>query len=144
MVKVLLSLALIIGSFPAYGQVYANQVYGQLQDSYTTLRKFGNIKLEKTIISNVTDDSGDQWTFYMYANRQYFIAGACDSDCSDVDLYITRENSTYRLSEDKKADDKPIISIKPTVSGNYTITLKMYDCRENICYQGFSVYSIVD
>ncbi|MEL6638066.1 MAG: hypothetical protein AAFW73_11920 [Bacteroidota bacterium] len=130
----------VCGSLSA--QVYSDQVYQQLKKSYNTLRQYGNVKLEKTIITNVTDDETDGWTFYMSSSKTYFIVGACDNDCSDLDMYITRANSSYKIREDRETNDIPVISYTPSVSGRYTITLKMYSCSASICYQGFSVYSL--
>jgi hypothetical protein len=124
-----------------HSQTYSDQVYDQLKSAYNTLRQYGSIKLEKTIINNVSDDTNDGWTFYFSSSKKYFIVGACDNDCSDVDLYIRRENSSYTIAEDEKPNDMPVLSFNPSSSGRYTVTLKMYNCSESICYQGFSIYS---
>ncbi len=143
MKKFLLSSLIALFSFGSISaQSYSDQVYFQLKSAYSTLREYGNIKLEKTIITNVKDNETDGWTFYLSSHKTYFIVGACDNDCSDLDMYITRENSAYKIEEDNRAGDLPVLSIRPASSGRYTITLKMYSCSESICYQGFSVYSL--
>ncbi len=131
---------LTLGNISA--QTYSDQVYNQLKRVYSTLRQYGDVKLEKTIINNVADDISDDWTFHFSSSKSYLIIGACDNDCSDVDLYITKPNSSTNIAKDTERNDNPVLSFKPTYSGRYMVRLKMFNCRESFCYQGFSIYSI--
>ena len=123
-------------------QVFSDQVYSQLKDSYMTISKFGDVVLESVVITFSTNDEFDSWTKYMSSDRTYFIAGACDSDCTDIDLYLGLEGSSEILAEDNDMDDKPLITFNPPEDGYYIISTILYNCDQAICYQGFSVISM--
>ena len=135
-------LALFCSAYSATAQTYVNQVYTQLQATYQSIRQLGTgLQLEKMVVNKVRDDTSDGWTFYFSSSKTYYIVGACDNDCSDIDLYVKRDGTSYNVAKDEDDDDKPVVSFKPSISGKYQITMKMYNCTSTYCYQGFSIYS---
>ena len=138
-------LLVFVSSFPAVlpaQNSFADQVYNQLQSSYTSVKpNFASLKLERTIINNVSDSESDSWESYFEGGKNYVVMGACDNDCSDVDLSITQDDGSTTVVSDTDSSDKPVVSFKCSYSGRYTISLKMYDCNSSYCYSGFAVYS---
>lgn len=70
----------------------------------------------------------------------YFIAGVCDSDCSDLDLRIYSADSTKPVAEDQAADDAPMLNFSAPKSGRYMLAVDMAECSESMCYYGYRVY----
>ena len=70
----------------------------------------------------------------------YFIAGACDEDCSDLDLRIFAADNTTPVAEDTAEDDAPMLNFKAPRSGRYMLAVDMAECKESMCYYGYRVY----
>jgi hypothetical protein len=70
----------------------------------------------------------------------YFIAGACDEDCSDLDLRIFAADNTTPVAEDTADDDAPMLNFKAPRSGRYMLAVDMAECKESMCYYGYRVY----
>ena len=70
----------------------------------------------------------------------YFIAAACDEDCSDLDLRIFSADSTTPVAEDTKEDDYPMLTFTAPKSGRYMLAVDMAECKESTCYYGFRVF----
>jgi hypothetical protein len=76
----------------------------------------------------------------LVAGVSYFIAGACDEDCSDMDLRIFSADSSTPLAEDTKEDDYPMLTFTAPRSGRYMLAVDMAECKESMCYYGYRVY----
>jgi hypothetical protein len=70
----------------------------------------------------------------------YFIAAACDEDCSDLDLRLYSPDSTTPLAEDTKDDDYPMLTITAPRTGRYMLSVDMAECSEGSCYYGYRVF----
>lgn len=80
----------------------------------------------------------EQWDsldLYMNSGSYYHIIGACDDDCSDLDLILYDENNN-EISRDTKTDGVPIVEVNPRWSGNFTLRVRMYRCNVNPCHYG--------
>jgi hypothetical protein len=66
----------------------------------------------------------------------YFI-GACDENCSDLDL-IVRDSSGREVGRDLEPDDVPIVVFQAT-AGTYTVEVSMAGCSAN-CHWGVGVF----
>lgn len=70
----------------------------------------------------------------------YFIAAACDQDCSDMDLRIFSPESATPLKEDVGDDDYPMITFTAPRTGRYMLAVDMAKCSEATCYYGYRVF----
>lgn len=73
------------------------------------------------------------------AGVTYMLMGACDTDCDDVDLRIFAPGGKL-LDSDAASNDFPVLSITPTVSGEYSVRVTMARCDTSICYYSLGVY----
>ena len=94
-----------------------NQVIGVLEDGGTS---YVEIRLEEGV--------------------RYLIAGACDQDCTDLDLRLLRGDDFDAIISDVEVDDVPIIQFTAPASGLYLLGVDMADCSEDVCYYGFRAY----
>lgn len=76
---------------------------------------------------------------------RYFIAAACDQDCSDMDLRLFSADSTTPVAEDTKDDDYPMVNFVAPKTGRYMLAIDMAKCGEgdastSMCYYGYQVF----
>lgn len=67
--------------------------------------------------------------------RTYTFMAACDSDCSDIDFAIIYDGQ--ELIARTEVDDFPQQVFTPLSATDYSIQVKMYSCRTNVC--GFAL-----
>lgn len=76
----------------------------------------------------------------LVGGASYFIAGACDGDCTDMDLRIFAADSSTPVAEDTAEDDAPMLSFTAPKSGRYMLAVDMAECSESMCYYGVRVF----
>src|SRR5688572_7912464 len=138
--KVLVASLLIAAPAPLAAQDYAEQVWTQLQAAYHGALQGENYRLRNYILGNINQGATDRWTFWFDQASEYGITGACDEDCSDLDIVVEDANGNV-LASDEADDDFPVVFFIPRSSGNYTVNVKMYSCSEQPCYFGFGVFN---
>lgn len=126
----------LLGRAPdAHAQTYANQVLQQLEAMSQAQRGF---TLENYIIGHLAQGRADSWTFALAENTKYLITGACDTDCSDVDIIVEDANGDVVVKDDTE-DDVPVVTIETKAAGQYTVNVYMYTCETKTCYFGFGL-----
>jgi len=71
----------------------------------------------------------------------YAFIGACDNDCSNVDIELIDMNTGGVVANDMLPDDFPIASYRPNANGQYMVRLLMQACTTSPCYAGVRVVS---
>jgi hypothetical protein len=71
----------------------------------------------------------------------YAFIGACDGDCTNVDIELIDMNTGGVVANDMLPDDFPIASYRPTANGQYMVRLLMQACTTSPCYAGVRVVS---
>lgn len=69
------------------------------------------------------------------AGTTYTVRGACDSDCSDLDVTI-EDAAGKTLVSDTADDDRPTATFKAPSTGQVRVTISMATCKATICYYG--------
>lgn len=67
------------------------------------------------------------------------VTGFCDSDCGDLDIYITDENGTV-VAQDTDTDNTPTVTFRPTASHAYDMRVLMYQCSQDPCYYSVGAF----
>jgi hypothetical protein len=65
-------------------------------------------------------------------------AGACDQDCSDIDLEVGTSDGVV-LGSDYEANDRPVVRVSPG-AGRFIVSSSIYQCSTATCYYGIGVY----
>lgn len=77
------------------------------------------------------------FTVSLKGGTQYSVVGMCDTDCSNLDAYLT-DSSGNLVDSDVEDDDFPIVSA--TASGTYTVRLVMKACSSAPCAFGVKAF----
>ncbi len=136
----LLAAGLFLGASAQYAaaQSYAQTVWSQLQRGYEHVNQ-NDYKLKNYILGRLDDSETDSWSFFLSAGTQYMVIGACDEDCTDIDIVVKDEDGDV-VAQDFADDDVPIVRFTPSASGRFTIETSMYDCTAYYCYFGFGIF----
>jgi hypothetical protein len=133
------ALGLVLGSpSDAAAQSYAQQVWNQLQRVYSVANA-SEYRLRNYIVGHLNSGNSDSWTFPLTANTEYLVTGACDNDCSDLDIFIKDANGNT-IAQDTSTDDIPMVRFTTRAAGRYTVDVRMYQCSVNPCYFGFGIF----
>jgi len=74
----------------------------------------------------------------------YFVYGACDGDCSDLDL-SAHDADDLPVDDDDEDDDSPMLLIISGESGDELhVVVDLVDCEAETCVVGVGVYEIGD
>lgn len=71
---------------------------------------------------------------------EYAILGACDDDCSDLDLRLFSDRGNTQVDVDDDASDLPMVTVTPERTGNYRIQAEMYACSSEPCYYAIGIF----
>jgi len=119
-------------------------VLRQLDAAGATVRASGltdaSILSRNQIIGMLEDGGKSYIEVRLEAGVDYLFAGACDHDCSDLDLRIFDSQTFDQLGADVDMDDVPVISYRAPKSGPFLVRVDMADCSESVCYYGFRTY----
>jgi hypothetical protein len=91
-------------------------------------------------MGRLDDDANESLTIPLDAGSEYILIGACDQDCSDMDLTVY-DPSGNEVASDLATDDHPTLHIKGAVQGSYRLKVAMPACRANPCRYGVGVWS---
>lgn len=72
---------------------------------------------------------------------EYGFIGACDGDCTNVDLELISMETGGVVANDMLPDDYPIFGFTPPTNGQYMVRLLMQACSQAPCYAGARVVS---
>lgn len=73
---------------------------------------------------------------------EYFITGACDEDCGDLDLSLLSDTGSL-LDEDIEVDAFPIVRVTAPSTGWFILNIQLVDCEADLCYFGYQVFKRV-
>jgi len=64
----------------------------------------------------------------------YSFIGACDADCSNVDIELIDMTTGGVVGSDMLDDDYPVVHYAPQANGDYMVRLLMQTCTQAPCY----------
>lgn len=135
----ILGVAFLAVPSAASAQRYYNVVWEQLQRGYDSNQSQG-FTSRNYILGKLNDDASDSWSFTLTSGTTYKFWGACDADCSDLDITLYDDNNN-ELEKDVLTDDNPIVEYRPKKTGTYRVEVKMEACRTNPCAWGFAMFA---
>lgn len=75
------------------------------------------------------------WGVSLEAGVRYLVVGACDNECSNVDIQLVDAGGAV-VAQDVLADDFPVVDFTPPAAGAYQIRMLMRTCTLAPCYAG--------
>ena len=137
-------LALVLGAVSASAahaqNTYQTQIANQFASLMPMMTQRGYAPVGERMMGSLNDDGDESILVSLTAGTHYVIVGACDNDCSDVDLQVFNNQGT-KLGEDMETDDKPVVEITPSYTGQFRVKVLMATCRTNPCYYGVQVFA---
>ena len=92
------------------------------------------------VFDEIEEGESATYTFKLNPRKSYFVYGACDDDCSDIDLFGEDSNGDV-VDLDDEDDDIPLLHVMPGESGrSLTVTLDMAACETDVCVYAIGLY----
>lgn len=77
-----------------------------------------------------------RWVVNLTGGTGYMFLGACDGDCTNVDIEVIDMNTGGVVASDVLPDDFPVVQFTPPADGAYMARLMMRACSVSPCYAG--------
>lgn len=135
----LLTVALLLLAPPVAAQASATQVRSQLDAARQTLRDQGLRPSHSYRLDRLRAEGEDTVSVALTATRTYAIVGACDADCTDLDLWLYDENDNL-IDSDTGTDAVPVVRVTPRWSGTFSLRVRMVACAVEPCAYGIGVF----
>ena len=117
---------------------YAEQVSGYLDDMFD--RTLGaDYSLEGESHGWMIDGADGGSMVRLPAGR-YVVIGACDNDCEDIDLAVSRLDTEVMLDSDQEMDSFPSVEFSLDQETDVLIGMSMPTCTTARCYAGYRWY----
>jgi hypothetical protein len=83
----------------------------------------------------------NRWSVNLTGGTPYTFLGACDGDCTNVDIELIDMRTGGVVASDMLADDYPVVAFTPPADGQYIARLLLQNCTVAPCYTGTRVVS---
>lgn len=129
------------GSSGTVPSQYTQQVKGYLDRLSDNAGKQGYKRVVAgPVYGSLNDDAKASHDMNVVGDREYVLFGACDNDCSDLDLLIY-DGAGDLVRRDVATDDRPVLIFTPKKSGKYRIEVVMAACTDAPCRYGLQLKS---
>lgn len=130
---------LALGALPSsvQAQTHADVVWRQLNNHFERESRDG-FGSRNYIIGRMDDDASDTWTITLTGGNTYKIIGACDADCSDLDIEIYEGEKL--IVRDVLVDDVPIVTFNVASTTSIKIKVIMAACASEPCFFGIGIF----
>jgi hypothetical protein len=81
----------------------------------------------------------NRWVVNLNAGTDYTFLGACDGDCTNVDIELIDMRTGGVVASDMLSDDYPVVNFTPPANGQYIARLLLQNCTVAPCYTGTRV-----
>jgi hypothetical protein len=80
--------------------------------------------------------SDHRFAINLTGGTRYSFVGACDGDCTNVDIELIDARTGGVVSSDLLPDDYPVVHYQPSEDGSYLVRVLMRTCTIAPCYAG--------
>ncbi len=134
------SCVLLLTAPAAVQAQYQEQVTNQLDAANGIMNESGFTLVRSYLTGSLNDDTSERVALDLQAGIGYQIWGFCDNDCSDLDLTLYDPGGNV-VATDVELDDTPLLIITASMSGSYSLEVKMIDCSVSPCFYGVGLWS---
>jgi hypothetical protein len=143
MKRILLTAALgaaLLAPAAAHAQdAWVRQVRGYLSQAGRTFEEHGYQLTHRIYTGSLNDDGDEVVELELDVGMEYQIMGACDEDCSDLDLVLYDGRGNV-IDSDLLEDDYPVVSVEVVRSGRFSVRVSMASCSVEPCRYGIGVF----
>jgi hypothetical protein len=124
---------------PRQQDEWVAQVRRQLQQYGRAVESRGYSLSHQILTGSLDNGASEMVEVRLDIGTLYQIMGACDNDCSDLDLtlYDARGNE---IDSDLQVDDYPVVSVEPGRTSTYRIKVTMARCTAEPCRYGIGIF----
>ncbi|MEZ5994419.1 MAG: hypothetical protein R3C25_01555 [Hyphomonadaceae bacterium] len=92
-------------------------------------------------VAGMQPGADDRWMVELVAGTPYMIIGACDNECSNMDIELIDMATGGVVASDVLPDDFPVVNFTPPANAQYMVRMLMQTCTVAPCYAGARVLS---
>ncbi|MGE0159345.1 MAG: hypothetical protein AB7T31_08010 [Gemmatimonadales bacterium] len=118
---------------------WVQQVRTYLEAAAEIFEDRGYRSTHELFTGSLDDDASEPVRFDLKAGIEYYILGACDNDCSDLDLVLFDPSGT-EVDSDLLEDDAPVVSVTPSSTAGYRVEVRMVTCSAEPCRYGIGIW----
>lgn len=135
-----LALSFTASAAPAAAQdEWIQQVRTYLEAAAEVFEERGYRPTHEIFTGSLDEGAEEPIRFDLKAGIEYYVMGACDNDCSDLDLILLDSNGS-EIDSDLLEDDAPIVGVTPTRAASYSATVRMVTCSAEPCRYGVGIW----
>jgi len=146
MKRTAIALAALAGLFltttaaaPRQQDEWVAQVRRQLQQYGRAVESRGYSLSHQILTGSLDNGESEMVSVRLDIGTLYQIMGACDNDCSDLDLTLY-DAAGREIDSDLQVDDYPVVSVEPSRTGNFRIKVTMARCTAEPCRYGIGIF----
>jgi hypothetical protein len=87
-------------------------------------------------VAGMQPGTDDRWVVDLVSGTPYRVIGACDNECSNMDIELIDMNTGGVVAQDVLPDDYPVVDFQPPANGRYMVRMIMQTCTVAPCYAG--------
>ncbi|MBI1186726.1 MAG: hypothetical protein GC206_05245 [Alphaproteobacteria bacterium] len=91
------------------------------------------------VITAIQPASDHQFAVELQAGIPYTVVGACDADCTDVDIELLDGGTGQVVASDLLPDDYPVVNFAAPAAARYFVRVILKTCTQSPCYVGARV-----
>jgi hypothetical protein len=88
------------------------------------------------VLTSLQPGGDHQFRVSLIGGTAYSFLGACDSDCTDVDIEVLQASDGLVVGSDLLTDDVPVVDFTPPANADYYVRVILKTCRRAPCYVG--------
>lgn len=134
-----LAAALLVPATARAQDAWTRQVRTILSQMGRTYEANGYELTHRIYTGALNDDGAEMVQLELDVGMEYEIMGACDEDCTDLDL-ILYDGRGNVIDSDMLDDDFPVVSLSVTRSGVFSVRVSMAACSAEPCRYGIGVF----
>lgn len=90
-------------------------------------------------VAGLQPGTDHRWQVNLVGGTQYRVIGACDNECSNMDIELIDMRTGGVVASDMLPDDYPVVDFTPPANGQYVVRMLMQTCTIAPCFAGARV-----
>jgi hypothetical protein len=130
--------AVAVAPTAAHADRYDDQIRAQMIARFAVVTAGGFTPTDPVQFGQLRQGQVMTYTLTLDRNREYIIAGSCDTDCSDLDISLSEPDGRETVA-DRGNDDQPTVVVRGH-GGPHTIRVSMARCSVGPCRYGVGIF----
>ena len=135
---IVLSAFLLLPAQVTAQEEWEQQVLEQIRTVGDALSADGFALDAETPRGALKSEASESFTLTLESGLEYLLVGACDLDCTDIDLIIFDEAGND-VDSDYEEDDAPVLTVTPSRTQSYRVHVYMASCTSEPCWYAVGV-----